>query len=99
LGGLDNAVHALSSQVFHELLQVPAGLLHLFIFVANVTLFDSFVESILSLVRILLDDVDKGVDGLVVRLVLLGVQNNLLESGDELVLCLISSGKLFIQIL
>lgn len=95
----DNTIHALSGQVFDKLLQVSASLLNLFVLVADIALFDGLVQSILSFMSVLLDDTDEGVDSLVVSLVLLGVENNLLESRDKLVLGLVGGGKLLIQVL
>lgn len=99
LRSLDNRIHALARQVLDKLLQVPTGLLHLFILVAHIALLDGLIECLLGLGSILLDDVHQGVDSLVVGLVLLGLNDDLLESVDELVFCFIGGGELFVKVL
>lgn len=96
---LDYRIHALARQVLDKLLQVATGLLHLFIFVADVALVDRLIERLLCLGRILFHDIHERVDGLVVGLVLLRLDDDLLQAVDELVLGFIGGGQLFVKVL
>lgn len=98
-GRRNHTIHTLARQVLDKLFQIPTGLLDLFILITNIALLRRFIQRILRLVRVLFHNVHQGIDRLVVRLVLLRLEHDLLESGDEFVFCFIGGRQFFIKVL
>jgi hypothetical protein len=81
LGGLDDVVERLVGDLLDERLQVSAGLLDLFVLVRDLGLVGSFLEGILSLVGVLLEETDDRSDGSLVLWFLLSTLDDLRVSG------------------